>query len=59
VEQEWPNHTPNYNAFLLTLTQAKNKDTVVSVPNQIRRNEEVWGKGGMAPRIHNLGTRRR
>jgi len=33
------------------------KGKVVSVLNCVPCHEDVWGSGGMAPRILNLGTR--
>jgi hypothetical protein len=42
-------------SFLLTCI----KGEVVPVPNLAPSHEDVWGSGGIAPRILDLGTRRR
>jgi hypothetical protein len=42
----------------LFLPKCKTMKTYV-VLNQAPRHEDVWGNGGIAPRILNLGTRRR
>jgi hypothetical protein len=42
--------------WMISITWGKGKYEVVPVLNQVPRQEDVWGCGGMAPRI-NLGTR--
>jgi len=37
--------------------KGKSKGKVIPVLNQARRHEDVWGSGGIVPRIFNLGAR--
>jgi hypothetical protein len=41
------------------LSEQKDRIKVASVLNQVPRHEDVWGSGGIAPHIPNLGTRLR